>query len=115
MPSFRNLMSAYIHAFLTQVLVSVACNGANSAQQPLARETGSICDRDWFAEPHCGRRARRWRKVRGLGRLSLQEPCEVCFRLPNRPWLNCQLTSPMCHEWKCVPTIQELRLRFNGR
>jgi hypothetical protein len=37
-------------------------------------ETGSICDRNWFAEPHCGRRARRWRKVRGLGRLSLQEP-----------------------------------------
>jgi hypothetical protein len=28
MPSFRNLMSAYIHAFLEQVLVSVACNGA---------------------------------------------------------------------------------------
>jgi len=29
MPSFRNLMSAYIHAFLEQVLVSVACNGAH--------------------------------------------------------------------------------------
>jgi CRP-like cAMP-binding protein len=37
MPSFRNLMSAYIHAFLEQVLVSVACNGAHSLKQRLAR------------------------------------------------------------------------------
>src|SRR5580693_5983590 len=37
MPSFRNLMSAYIHAFLEQVLVSVACNGAHSLKERLAR------------------------------------------------------------------------------
>src|SRR5262245_26337735 len=37
MPSFRNLMYAYVHAFLEQVLVSVACNGAHSLQQRLAR------------------------------------------------------------------------------
>jgi CRP-like cAMP-binding protein len=37
MPSFRNLMSAYIHAFLEQVLVSVACNGAHSLKQRLTR------------------------------------------------------------------------------
>ena len=37
MPSFRNLMSAYIQAFLEQVLVSVACNGAHSLKQRLAR------------------------------------------------------------------------------
>jgi CRP-like cAMP-binding protein len=37
MPSFRNLMSAYIHAFLEQVLVSVACNGAHSLKKRLAR------------------------------------------------------------------------------
>jgi CRP-like cAMP-binding protein len=37
MPSFRNLMSAYIHAFMEQVLVSVACNGAHSLKQRLAR------------------------------------------------------------------------------
>src|SRR5271166_972858 len=37
MPSFRNLMSAYVHAFLEQVLVSVACNGAHSLQERLAR------------------------------------------------------------------------------
>src|ERR1700738_3660161 len=36
-PAFRNLMSAYIHAFLEQVLVSVACNGAHSLKQRLAR------------------------------------------------------------------------------
>jgi len=37
MPSFRNLMSAYMHAFLEQVLVSVACNGAHSLKERLAR------------------------------------------------------------------------------
>jgi CRP-like cAMP-binding protein len=37
MPSFRNLMSAYIHAFLEQVLVSVACNGAHNLKERLAR------------------------------------------------------------------------------
>ena len=37
MPSFRNLMFAYLEAFLEQVLVSVACNGAHSLKQRLAR------------------------------------------------------------------------------
>jgi CRP-like cAMP-binding protein len=37
MPSFRILMNAYVHAFLEQVLVSVACNGAHSLKQRLAR------------------------------------------------------------------------------
>jgi CRP-like cAMP-binding protein len=37
MPSFRNLMYAYIQAFLEQVLVSAACNGAHSLKQRLAR------------------------------------------------------------------------------
>jgi CRP-like cAMP-binding protein len=37
MPSFRNVMSAYIQAFLDQVLVSVACNGAHNLKQRLAR------------------------------------------------------------------------------
>jgi CRP-like cAMP-binding protein len=35
MPSFRHLMSAYIHALLEQVLVSVACNGAHSLKERL--------------------------------------------------------------------------------
>ena len=37
MPSFRSLMYAYVQAFLEQVLVSVACNGAHKLKQRLAR------------------------------------------------------------------------------
>ena len=37
MPSFRTLMYAYVRAFLEQVLVSVACNGAHSLKERLAR------------------------------------------------------------------------------
>ena len=37
MPSFRKLMYAYVQAFLEQVMVSVACNGAHSLKQRLAR------------------------------------------------------------------------------
>ena len=37
MPSFRDLMHAYVQAFLEQVLVSVACNGAHSLKERLAR------------------------------------------------------------------------------
>jgi hypothetical protein len=37
MPSFQNLISAHIQTFLEQVLVSVACNGAHSLKQRLAR------------------------------------------------------------------------------
>jgi CRP-like cAMP-binding protein len=37
MPSFRNLMSAYIHAFIDQAMVSVACNGAHSLKERLPR------------------------------------------------------------------------------
>ena len=36
-PYFRSLMYAYTHAFLEQVMVSVACNGAHSLRQRLAR------------------------------------------------------------------------------
>ena len=37
MPSFRSLMYAHAQAFLEQVMVSVACNGAHSLKQRLAR------------------------------------------------------------------------------
>ena len=37
MPSFHRLMYAYAQAFLEQVMVSVACNGAHSLKQRLAR------------------------------------------------------------------------------
>jgi CRP-like cAMP-binding protein len=46
MPSFRNLMDAYVQAFLEQVLVSVACNGAHSLKQRLARWLLMMGDRD---------------------------------------------------------------------
>ena len=37
MPAFRSLMDAYVQAFLEQVMVSVACNGAHSLKERLAR------------------------------------------------------------------------------
>jgi CRP-like cAMP-binding protein len=37
MPSFRKLMYNYVQAFLEQVMVSAACNGAHSLKQRLAR------------------------------------------------------------------------------
>ena len=37
MPSFRSVMYAYVHAFLEQILVSCACNGAHSLKERLAR------------------------------------------------------------------------------
>jgi len=45
MPSFRNLMFAYVQAFLEQVMVSVACNGAHSLKQRLARWLLTMRDR----------------------------------------------------------------------
>jgi CRP-like cAMP-binding protein len=37
MPSFRSLMYAYVQAFLEQIMVSAACNGAHSLKERLAR------------------------------------------------------------------------------
>jgi CRP-like cAMP-binding protein len=37
MPTFRSLMFTYVEAFLEQVLLSVACNGAHNLKQRLAR------------------------------------------------------------------------------
>ena len=37
MPSFRHLMYAHLHAFLEQVMVSAACNGAHNVKERLAR------------------------------------------------------------------------------
>ena len=46
MPSFRSVMDAYVQAFLEQVMVSVACNGAHSLKQRLARWLLMMRDRD---------------------------------------------------------------------
>jgi CRP-like cAMP-binding protein len=46
MPPFRNLMNAYVQAFLEQVLVSAACNGAHSLKERLARWLLMMLDRN---------------------------------------------------------------------
>jgi CRP-like cAMP-binding protein len=46
MPSFRSLMFAYVHAFLEQVMVSVACNGAHGLKERFARWLLMMRDRD---------------------------------------------------------------------
>src|SRR6202045_3552118 len=45
MPSFQGLMYAYVQAFIEQVMVSVACNGAHSLKQRLARWLLTMRDR----------------------------------------------------------------------
>src|SRR6266850_701451 len=45
MPAFRALISAYVQAFLEQVLVSAACNGAHSLKERLARWLLTLHDR----------------------------------------------------------------------
>lgn len=37
LPAFRTLMHAHVHAFLEQVMISAACNGAHGLRQRLAR------------------------------------------------------------------------------
>jgi CRP-like cAMP-binding protein len=46
MPAFQRIMHAYVQAFLEQVMVSVACNGAHSLKQRLARWLLMMRDRD---------------------------------------------------------------------
>jgi len=46
MPSFKSVMDAYVQAFLEQVMVSVACNGAHSLKQRLARWLLMMRDRN---------------------------------------------------------------------
>jgi hypothetical protein len=55
MPSFRNLMSAYIHAFLEQVLVSVACNVASASSSLRSRIMSSQRASRFAAEREAGR------------------------------------------------------------
>jgi CRP-like cAMP-binding protein len=46
MPSFQHLTFAYVRAFLGQIMVSVACNGAHNLKQRLARWLLMMRDRD---------------------------------------------------------------------
>jgi CRP-like cAMP-binding protein len=46
MPAFQSLVCAYVQAFMEQILVSVACNGAHNLKQRLARWLLMMRDRD---------------------------------------------------------------------
>jgi CRP-like cAMP-binding protein len=46
MPAFRKLIYAYVQAFLEQIMVSVACNGAHSLTERLARWLLMMHDRN---------------------------------------------------------------------
>jgi CRP-like cAMP-binding protein len=83
-PSFHDLMIRYMQAFLEQVLVSGACNGAHSLKQRLARWLLMMRDRsdgdslgitqDLLAEMLGVRRPSITRVVRELERAGLIEP-----------------------------------------
>jgi CRP-like cAMP-binding protein len=83
-PSFHDLMIRYMQAFLEQVLVSGACNGAHSLKQRLARwllmmrdrtDTDSLAiTQDLLAEMLGARRPSITRVVRELERAGLIEP-----------------------------------------
>jgi CRP-like cAMP-binding protein len=83
MPSFRDLMYAYIQAFLEQVMVSVACNGAHSLKERLARWLLMMRDRsdedtlpitqNLLAEMLCAQRPSITNAARELERASLIE------------------------------------------
>src|ERR1700720_4030867 len=107
MPSFRSLMFAYVQAFLEQVMVSVACNGAHSLKQRLARWLLMMRDRsdddalqitqNLLAEmlgvqrptitnaarelERAGLIARGWRQVTILDRLGLVEASCECYQM----------------------------------
>src|ERR1043165_2762008 len=107
MPVFRDLMYAYVHAFLEQVMVSVACNGAHSLKERLARWLLMMRDRsdedelpitqDLLAEmlgvqrptitntarelEHAGLIERGRRQVTILNRQALAQASCECYRL----------------------------------
>ena len=97
MPSFRNLMFAYIHAFLEQILVSAACNGAHSLKQRLARWLLMMRDRsdddtlpitqDLLAEMLGVHRPSITNAVRELERARLIEPGRRQVTILDRPGL----------------------------
>jgi CRP-like cAMP-binding protein len=84
MPSFHDLMIRYVQAFLEQVLVSGACNGAHSLKQRLARWLLMMRDRcdgdtlaitqDLLAQMLGVRRPSITHVVRELERAELIEP-----------------------------------------
>jgi CRP-like cAMP-binding protein len=97
MPSFRGLMFAYVQAFLTQVMVSAACNGAHSLKQRLARWLLMMRDRgdedalpitqDLLAEMLGVQRPTITNSARELERAGLIERGRQQVTIMNRPGL----------------------------
>jgi CRP-like cAMP-binding protein len=90
MPAFRGLMNSYIQAFLEQVLVSVACNGAHSLKERLARWLLMMrdrCDEDTLAITQnllaemLGVQRRGRQQVTILDRQGLVEQSCECYQL----------------------------------
>jgi CRP-like cAMP-binding protein len=97
MPSFHDLMIRYVQAFLEQVLVSGACNGAHSLKQRLARWLLMMRDRsdgdtlaltqDLLAQMLGARRPSITHVVRELERARLIEPGRRQVTILNRQGL----------------------------
>jgi CRP-like cAMP-binding protein len=115
MPSFRNVMYAYVQAFLEQVMVSVACNGAHSLKQRLARWLLMMRDRSdgdallitqsLLAEMLGVHRPSITNAIRELERSGLIEPARRQVTILDRPGL----TKASCECYQLVRT----RLAFH--
>jgi CRP-like cAMP-binding protein len=115
MPSFRNVMDAYVQAFLEQVMVSVACNGAHSLKQRLARWLLMMRDRSdgdallitqsLLAEMLGVQRPTITNAIRELERSGLIEPGRRQVTILDRPGL----TKASCECYQLVRT----RLAFH--
>lgn len=105
-PSFHDVMIRYVQAFLEQVLVSGACNGAHSLKQRLARWLLMMRDRsdedslaitqDLLAEMLGARRPSITRAIRELERAELIEPTRRQVTILDRQGL--QKASCECYQ-----------------
>ena len=109
MPSFRSLMYAYVQAFLEQVMVSGACNGAHSLTERLARWLLMMRDRsdddalpitqNLLAEMLGVQRPTITNAVRELERAGLIEPGRGQVTILDRKGL----TKASCECYRMVP------------
>jgi CRP-like cAMP-binding protein len=105
-PSFHDVMIRYVQAFLEQVLVSGACNGAHSLKQRLARwllmmrdrsdEDNLVITQDLLAEMLGARRPSITRAIRELERAELIEPTRRQVTILDRQGL--QKASCECYQ-----------------
>src|SRR5664280_3881136 len=115
MPSFRSLMYAYVQAFLEQVMVSVACNGAHSLKERLARwllmmrdrsdEGALLITQNLLAEMLGVQRPIITRRIRELERAGLIERGRQQVTILDRPGL-------MAASCECYQLVRE-RVAFH--